>query len=148
MSPRPGDHPGPPRPPWTTKTAIARQIYSARSSRLLHLNPSVATHHPKESPGLLCGGYIRKGALFGRPQGQPGGKPRLLEGADAPWGKEFTDSAPGPATTLYIIYMHISEFACVVDGKSDSVRLQCDAMRCDCDAMGCEAVCACEEERL
>ena len=43
---RPWDLQGPPDPPQATKTDIAQQIYSARSSRLLHLNPLVATQTP------------------------------------------------------------------------------------------------------
>ena len=34
----------PQRPPWTTKQTICQQISTARSRRLLHLNPCVATH--------------------------------------------------------------------------------------------------------
>ena len=43
--------PGDPRePPRTTKTSISKQIYSARSSRLLHPNPFVARHHSEDPP--------------------------------------------------------------------------------------------------
>ena len=51
----PGDAPGTPGDlqgaSWTTKTAISRQVYSARSSRLLRSNLLVGTHRPKESTG-------------------------------------------------------------------------------------------------
>ena len=49
------DPPGRHQDPWgttgdptATKTTIPQQIYSARSSRLLHPNLFVATHHPSE----------------------------------------------------------------------------------------------------
>ena len=61
----PGTPLGPPRdasgthedlqgPLWTTKTAIARQIYSARSSGLLCSVLLVGTHRLKDSTGPFC----------------------------------------------------------------------------------------------
>ena len=47
----PGDAPGIPGPPHgTTQSTISQQIENARSCRLLHPNPVVATHHPKSGP--------------------------------------------------------------------------------------------------
>ena len=52
-SPAPPGNPGTPWGPcWdlprTTQTATAQQNYSSRSSRLLHTNPFVATHHSED----------------------------------------------------------------------------------------------------
>ena len=52
----------------TTKTTISQQMNSARSSRLLNLNPLVAMHRPKASSGLFYHVYFDNRAPFGRPQ--------------------------------------------------------------------------------
>ena len=49
----------------TTKKNISDQIYSARRFRLLHPNPFVATHHPKDSSTPFCHVYYESDALFG-----------------------------------------------------------------------------------
>ena len=124
-----GDHPctplGPPRtplgfpgtplgPPQTTKTAMSSQIYSARSSRLLHPNPFATTHHSKDPPGPFYHVYFENGALLvghraapvGLPQGRPGGEPLAPRNGRTPMGKESTHMAPEPGSYLYI-YVHV-----------------------------------------
>ena len=67
----PGDAPGiagnPRGPPQITKVTIAQKNYSARSARLLHPSPVVATHHPKDSPGPFYCVYYKNRAPFGPP---------------------------------------------------------------------------------
>ena len=68
----PGDAPG---------TLGDPQIHIARSFRLLHPNPFVATDRPKESPAPFRHVSYEIGAPFGRPQGRPGGASSCQEGA-------------------------------------------------------------------
>ena len=64
----PGDAPGTRHGPWglrSKKTATPPQISSPRSSRLLHPNPFVATHHPKDSHAFFYHVYYENAAPFG-----------------------------------------------------------------------------------
>ena len=84
---------GPWDPPGNAKTAICQPIYSARRSRLLHPNPFVATHDPKDSPGPFCYVNYESRALFGslvRPWGRPG--PAMVE--------QWLPLMPKPGRTL------------------------------------------------
>ena len=94
----------------TTKTAISRQMYSARSSRLLHPNLLVATRRPKDSPGPLYPAYVGTEALYGLPQGRAGVDPKFQEGADAPWKKEFTHKAPGPGQAPFYVFDNLNTY--------------------------------------
>ena len=50
----------------SNKSVISREMYRARSSRLLHPNLLVAMHRPKDSsPGSFYPVYAENGALFG-----------------------------------------------------------------------------------
>ena len=71
-------------------------------SQLLHPNPFVATHHPKDSPGLLYMVYIDNGALFGRPQGWLGEIQGFMRGRTPHGGRSLWIGPQGQAP-LYML---------------------------------------------
>ena len=74
-------------PPRTTGTAISQRMFSARSSRLLHPNPFVATRHAKNSPGPLYPVYVEDRVLQRVAIGPNWGSPKVSGRGGRPWEK-------------------------------------------------------------
>ena len=90
------------------------------SFRLLHANPFVATHQPKDTPWSLYPVYVENGALFGRPQGQTGADPRFHKGW-TPMGERSLPISPWtrlPFIYLISIYIYIYIHLCMAVSHS------------------------------